>query len=542
MKKFLVVFLTALCVVCAAIALVGCERHYKHSFDREVVADIYLASPATYTAKAEYYYSCECGAKGNRTFYYGDVLIKDGITFNNFIVDEENCGYIKVANSVTTYSFIKEINVNGNATYSLSLDVYGLITVPTKTVSLEIGDNTFYVLQTVEDEITLYTITIRRRPIYTVTFDSDGETEIESQSIEEDSFAVEPKTPIKVTCVFCGWGYDFSKAVVSDINLVASWAFDERMNQFNYTSTDSTCEILGVKDKTIESVKIPEYITSIGDRAFELCGKLSKIYIDSLESWCGIHGIKNLMKFGKSKELFLEEKELTDIVIPDGVTYIDDYAFYNCDGLTSLKFSDSVTSIGELSFFSCERLNNVIIPDSVIRIGNESFLSCLNLERIVLGSGVSFIGSNSFDCCDKLEKITVVQNNPIIYSAGNCIIERATGKLILGCRSSVIIDGVKEIGDYAFSPATFLLSIEIPEGVTRIGNYAFCGCCFLGKISIPSSVVSIGDEAFGRCLNLKGVVFKGNISEWEKIYKGSNWKQNVPAGCIVHCVDGDINI
>lgn len=268
MKKFLVVFLTALCVVCAAIALIGCEKQHAHSFDKQVVSDVYLASSATYTEKAKYYYSCECGEKGSETFDYGDILIKDGITFNNFFVDEENCAYTKVPNSVDTYSFVKEITVNGNATYSVSLDVYGLITVPTKTVSLEIGDNTFYVLQTVEDEITLYTITIRRRPIYTVTFDSDGGTEIESQSVEEDSYVEEPKTPIKVTYVFCGWNYDFSKKVTSDINLVASWAFDERLNQFEYTSTDSTCEIIGVKDKTIESVKIPEYITSIGYRAF----------------------------------------------------------------------------------------------------------------------------------------------------------------------------------------------------------------------------------------------------------------------------------
>jgi len=675
MKKFLVVFLTALCVICAAIALVGCEKQHTHLFDKQVVSNVYLASPATYTEKAKYYYSCECGEKGSETFDYGDMLVKDGITFNNFIVDEENCGYIKVANSVTTYSFIKEINVNGNATYSVSLDVYGLITVPTKTVSLEIGDNTFYVLQTVEDEITLYTITIRRRPIYTVTFDSDGGTEIESQSVEEDSFAVEPYLADKPAYIFDGWNYDFTEVITSDVCIRANWALDKRMAGFNFSSTATTCEILKVKDKTIISVEIPKYVTDINSQAFEGCDKLSKVYIDSLESWCTISGTGYLMRSGLKKRIFLSGKEITSLVIPEEIISIEDYAFCGCIGLTSITIPDSIKSIGDYAFAGCNKLVEVInmsnlnivkgskdngyvgysalkiksggasevvnksgysfytydginyllgyfgdelnlqlpnefngetyelyyyafsgyreieiikIPDfiteiserafaycygltsvslpsvveigmsafsdcygltsislpsvveidmyafsdcysltsislpSVVEIGMSAFSDCYGLTTIILPKSLTKIGFCVFARCSNIAEVIIDKENPVYYSENNCIIEKETKILVLGCDSGIIPNDIKIIGGSAFSHCTGLTNVEIPNSVTCIMNMAFFGCRELKNVKIPKSVTKIGSYVFYDRV-LINIIFEGTISEWEAVEKGEEW-------------------
>lgn len=631
MKKFLVVFLTALCVVCSAIVLIGCEKQHMHSFDKQVVSDVYLASPATYTEKAKYYYSCECGEKGSETFDYGDVLIKDGITFNNFIVDKENCGYIKVANSITTYSFIKEINVNGKATYSLSLDVYGLITVPTKTVSLEIGDNTFYVLQTVEDEITLYTITIRRRPIYTVTFDSDGGTEIESQSIEEDSFAVEPYLADKPAYIFDGWNYDFTEFITGDVCIKANWVLDKRMAGFNFSSTTTTCEILKVKDKTIISVEIPKYVTDINSQAFEGCDKLSKVYIDSIESWCNISGTGYLMRSGLRKRIFLSGKEITSLVIPEEMISIENYAFYGCIGLTSIIIPNSIKSIGDYAFAGCNKLVEVInmsnlnivkgsedngyvgysalkiksggtsevvnksgysfytydginyllgyfgdelnlqlpnefngetyelyyyafsgyreiesikIPDfiteisestfadcygltsislpSVVEIGMSAFSDCYGLTTIILPKSLTKIGFRVFAGCSNIAEVIIDKENPVYYSENNCIIEKETKILVLGCGSGIIPNDIKIIGGSAFSHCTGLTNVEIPNSVTCIMNMAFFGCRELKNVKIPKSVTKIGDLVFDDHGPIK-IIFEGTISEWKAVEKGEYW-------------------
>ena len=89
--------------------------------------------------------------------------------------------------------------------------------------------------------------------------------------------------------------------------------------------------------------------------------------------------------------------------------------------------------------------------------------------------------------CGDLESLTVAEGNPVYHSAGNCIIETATGMLIQGCNNSVIpTDGsVTSIGSYAFQGCDSLTSVTIPDSVTSIGSYAFYECDSLESITIP---------------------------------------------------------
>ena len=113
------------------------------------------------------------------------------ITFNTLTVTENNV-YGKVSNTTETYSFINEIELIGNVGYTVYTDLQGTNSIPTKTVNLEIGDNTFYILETCGNDSNLYTVTIRRKPVYTISFITTGENEIQPQQVEEDSFATKP--------------------------------------------------------------------------------------------------------------------------------------------------------------------------------------------------------------------------------------------------------------------------------------------------------------------------------------------------------------
>ena len=148
---------------------------------------------------------------------------KTRITTNNLNCDIDNrliSG--KVSNDTTMFSFIDEISVEKGTTYTISTDINGINTIPSKTVNLEIGDNVFYILVQNGEELTLYTATVRRKPIYTVAFDTKGGTEVQSQQVEEDGFATAPTTE-KNGCTFDKWDWDFSMPITENTTITAIW-------------------------------------------------------------------------------------------------------------------------------------------------------------------------------------------------------------------------------------------------------------------------------------------------------------------------------
>ena len=75
-------------------------------------------------------------------------------------------------------------------------------------------------------------------------------------------------------------------------------------------------------------------------------------------------------------------RSLTSVTIPNSVTSIGDFAFYDCSGLTSVSIPNSVTSIGWYAFYECRGLTSVTIPNSVTEIGEGAFGKCSGLTRI----------------------------------------------------------------------------------------------------------------------------------------------------------------
>ena len=240
----------------------------------------------------------------------------------------------------------------------------------------------------------------------------------------------------------------------------------------NIVIPDSVTEINGgafFGCTSLTSIVIPKGVTEIGESAFGGCVGLTSVVMP-----------KSVTKIGWGA--FKDCTSLTSIVIPKGITEIGESAFSGCTGLTGVVIPEGVTEISMNVFRDCTGLTGVVIPEGVKEIGYGAFSGCTGLTGIVIPEGVTEIDCGAFGGCTNLTTISVSVDNPSYVSINNCCLSKGLRRLIFGCGSSIIPDGVSMIEWDAFRDCAGLTSIRIPDSVTAIGVSAFYGC------NLPESV------------------------------------------------------
>ena len=246
----------------------------------------------------------------------------------------------------------------------------------------------------------------------------------------------------------------------------------------------------------LTSITIPATLVDIGGGAFKSCSSLERIIVE--EGNPNYHSDGNCLIETATKTLLNGCKN--SVIPSDGsVTEIGSFAFYKCFGLKSITIPAVVKTVGYNAFYWCTSLESVTISEGVEELITGAFSYCPELASVTISSTVKIIGEFAFYYCESIKSIEVAEGNTVYHSAGNCLIETETKKLILGCTKSVIpADGsVEIIGAHAFINYTALTSILIPKEIKLIEDYAFLGCT-----------------------NLKTVLYKGSRNSWAGVKIG----------------------
>lgn len=260
--------------------------------------------------------------------------------------------------------------------------------------------------------------------------------------------------------------------------------------------------------------------------AFDACESQRNVAIDDLTAWCKLdfsNGKSNPLAYNAN--LILNGETVTDLVIPETIDKINEYAFYGStikslivnDNIKSIgacafseskllqsaKLSNNVANIGSGAFMNCSALASINIPDVLQTISKDTFYKCSSLTEVKIPETVHSIGISAFYECSNLTEIKIPDNVEIIDK-----------NAFYGCSgaSSIIFGNkVETIGESAFQNCSKVSELNIPESVVSMGKNVFNSCSSLLKISLPQSITAIPEGAFMNCQALHEIAIPNSI-------------------------------
>ena len=316
--------------------------------------------------------------------------------------------------------------------------------------------------------------------------------------------------------------------------------------------------------QSLSYIEIPTSLRQIGKGNFSGCSSLQSVLIPDLASWCNIYfADQKANPLWATGRLVLNGEEITDLVIPEEVTSIGNYAFAPCSHITSLTIGDKVTSIGSYAFSSCNLTSVTCYPRQVPHTGTRVFNNDAIEECVLYVAGSAVNEYEKTEPWSNFKEIVslAIPTHQLLYYVDNVLYKSYTleegeyitpepalekeGYLFSGwseipetmpahdvivtgsfelVSQMLLLDGIyyklwqkTQTADVSDATDSFNGHLNIPVTVTlggmdfhvtNIADSAFIGCEHLVSVRIPESITHIGKEAFTGCLLQN--VFTGN--------------------------------
>ena len=261
----------------------------------------------------------------------------------------------------------------------------------------------------------------------------------------------------------------------------------------------------------IQSVTIPESVTSIGKSAFEHCSNLDSLIINGVAtsmigayafaSCTSLTSLSLVGSFQTIGDCAFASCGMTSLTIDATITSIEKYAF-SSNSLTSLSLTGNVQKIGDYAFANCTSLTSLSLTGNIQKIGDHAFDSCSSLNTVTLPKSLTSIGSYAFDSCTSLDSIEIPGK---VTEIGDCAFH------LSGLTSVKIDEGVQSTGADMFNGCAKLTTVTFPESLTTIADGSFASCSDLNHVNIPASVTCIGNSAFSNCTSLSEITLQDGV-------------------------------
>lgn len=299
---------------------------------------------------------------------------------------------------------------------------------------------------------------------FTVNFDSNGGSEVESQRVLSGNPLREPEPPYLEGHFINGWYREDDLSIESKWNFEIDRVYQNMTLYAGWTANDIEDPTEGLiyelnEDNT--GYVITDYE---GDDA----------YIIIPEEHEGLPVVEIQGEYGTGA---FAREHITSVVISDNIERIGQNSFNNCSSLTSVEISSN---------------------SHLTEIGNNAFSGCGELESIFLPRGLNNIGDAAFNNCGAINEFIVAEENETFRSENGHLIDNATNTIIRGANNPNIPNGIETIGQASFRRSE-ISELNIPVSVNAIENYVIS----------DSEIVQIN--------------YEGNEEEWGSITKARLW-------------------
>lgn len=314
-----------------------------------------------------------------------------------------------------------------------------------------------------------------------------------------------------------------SIVIPDTVTTIGHNAFGSCVNLKNVTFSKNlkTIEHEAFVNSGIEKAELPKTLTNIYCCAFKDCKNLKEVFIPKKLA----NGISKSQSFSAHTGVFGNCDNLKTINFEEGITEIGESLFANCTGLEEITIPDGVTKMNKEVFGYCPNLKKVILPESITTLANGMFKGCTALESVKLPS-ITALSDETFNKCSALKQVTLPET---MESIGQKAFAES------GITSITLSDNVKKInasafnaskqlekvvcgknletiGGNAFEGCSGLKNITLPGGLKTIGSKTFYGCDKLTELAIPNSVTTLGNNVFENCEHLTKITLGNGLT------------------------------